>query len=51
MTTETSQALTASDIDTDLRESFERSLSGGSTYADFLGDYFFPAEESERKRR
>jgi hypothetical protein len=41
------QSVTASDIDTDLRASFERSLSDGSTYADFLGDYFFPAEESD----
>jgi hypothetical protein len=47
MTTENCQALTANDIANDLKESFERLLSGGSSYADFLEDYFFPVEEGQ----
>ncbi|MDR0608494.1 MAG: hypothetical protein LBG58_00100 [Planctomycetaceae bacterium] len=46
MTTEIRQALIASEIDNDLRESFEQSLSEGYSYANFLDDYFFSVNDS-----
>ncbi|MDR1270640.1 MAG: hypothetical protein LBK82_14055 [Planctomycetaceae bacterium] len=44
MTTENCQALTASDIEKELREVFEQSFLGSSS---FLEDYFFPVEKEQ----